>query len=77
LDLCFSPSEDGNPERGAENKPGEIKIWDLTLGQELLTLKGHTGCVRGVSFSPNGKVLASCSWGGTIRLWGDLTGMMR
>jgi WD40 repeat protein len=57
--------------------PGEIKIWDLTVGQELLTLKGHTGCVRGVGFSPNGKVLVSGSADGTIRFWGDVTGTMR
>src|SRR5262245_25014816 len=60
-----------------DNHPGEIKLWDLTAGQELLTLKGHAGCVRGVSFSPNGKVLASGSADGTIRLWGDLTGLGR
>jgi WD40 repeat protein len=59
----------------ADKTPGEIKIWDLTLGQELLTLKGHDGCVRGVSFSPNGKALVSGSADGTIRFWGDLASL--
>jgi serine/threonine-protein kinase len=57
--------------------PGEVKIWDLTRGQELITLRGDSDCAYGVSFSPNGKVLASGSADGTIRLWGDLTGTMR
>jgi WD40 repeat protein len=35
------------------------------------------GVVRGVSFSPNGRVLVSGSADGTIRFWGNLTGTMR
>ena len=30
-------------------------MWDAATGQELLTLKGHTGAVRSVAFSPDGK----------------------
>ena len=54
-----------------------ISFVEMVRSQELLTLKGHPGCVHGVSFSPNGKVLVSGSADGTIRLWGDLTGTMR
>lgn len=32
-------------------------------------MKGHTLDVKAVAFSPNGKVLASGSYEGTIRLW--------
>jgi WD40 repeat protein/serine/threonine protein kinase len=78
--VAFSPdgkrlaSASGRHNSNPRSSPGEIKIWDLTVGQELLTLRGHTGCIRGVSFSPNGKVLVSGSADGTIRLWGDLDG---
>ncbi len=38
-----------------------VKVWDATTGQGALTLKGHTGSVSGVGFSPNGKRPASAS----------------
>src|SRR5947207_2923802 len=33
------------------------------------TLKGHTGWVQSVAFSPDGKTLASGSLGETVKLW--------
>jgi hypothetical protein len=41
---------------------------------ERLTLKGHTGGVNGVSFSPDGQRLASASYDQTIKLWDTATG---
>jgi WD40 repeat protein/serine/threonine protein kinase len=42
---------------------GDVKVWDATTGQELLLLKGHTGFVKSVVFSPDGKRLGSVSYG--------------
>ena len=38
-----------------------MKVWDAATGQDLLTLKGHTGAVCGVTFSPDGRRLASAA----------------
>lgn len=45
-----------------------VKFWNLTDGKEILTLKGHSAGVKSVSFSLNGRMLASAS-DDTIRLW--------
>ena len=59
-----------------------IKLWDLqpqTLTepasqQPFRTLRGHTGRVMSVAFSPNEQILASASPDGTVRLWNPHTG---
>ena len=37
----------------------ELKIWDATNGEEILALKGHSGIVRSVAFSPDGNRIVS------------------
>jgi WD40 repeat protein len=56
-----------------------IKIWDIDSGSCLSTLTGHSERVNCVVFSPNGKVIASCSGQGynidnSVRLWDAATG---
>jgi WD40 repeat protein len=40
----------------------------------MLTLKGHTGPVLSVKFSPDGKMIATSSLDGTTRIWDAATG---
>jgi WD40 repeat protein len=50
-----------------------VKLWDTTTGQEVFTLTGHGRQVTGVAFSPDGRRLASCSYGSgrydEVRVW--------
>ena len=41
---------------------GEIKLWDLATGKELVHLKVHPWYVTSLAFSPDGKTIASGSW---------------
>jgi WD40 repeat protein len=44
-------------------------VWDAASGQELLTLKGHSGSVNSVAWSPDGKRLATASGDQTAKVW--------
>jgi WD40 repeat protein len=45
-----------------------VKLWDIDSGKAIQTFQGHKEKINSVSFSPDGKTLASASYG-TIILW--------
>jgi WD40 repeat protein len=47
-----------------------IKLWRVSDGSLVRTLRGHINLVSSVSFSPDGRLLASGSLDGTIRCGG-------
>jgi eukaryotic-like serine/threonine-protein kinase len=51
-----------------------VKVWDVTTGQELHTLRGHSGLVPLLAFSPDGRRLVSASMDGSVILWDMATG---
>jgi WD40 repeat protein len=58
---------------------GSVELWDTRLlspprleiedGRHQLTLKGHLDRVASMSFSSDGRTLATGSWDTTVRLW--------
>ncbi|GMK57030.1 hypothetical protein CspeluHIS016_0308700 [Cutaneotrichosporon spelunceum] len=48
----------------------EIYLWSVQTGKLLDILSGHSAPVSGLSFSPAGDRVASCSWDRSVRLWG-------
>ncbi len=54
-----------------------IQLYDAQSGQKLNLLTGHTEAVRSLSFSPDGRTLASGSNDNTVRLWDVQTGVLK
>lgn len=51
-----------------------IKLWDISIGQVVRTLQGHSYGVSTVVFSADGQTLISKDVGQTIKLWNTQTG---
>ncbi|MCG9131696.1 sigma-70 family RNA polymerase sigma factor [Candidatus Poribacteria bacterium] len=48
---------------------GAIQLWDVTTGDGITVLDGHTQRAQTLAFSPDGKTLVSTGMDGTILLW--------
>jgi len=64
-----NPSAEGTPDRRAS-----AQVWDATTGSRLLTYRGHTDTLWGVSWSPNSQRIVTGSFDGTAQMWDATNG---
>ena len=65
---------DQNSQWATEDNLFTVHLWAVPYKKSHATLKGHTKKINVLAFTPNGKMIASGSDDGTIRLWDTSTG---
>lgn len=70
--VVFSP--DSKTLATAGSGDNAVRLWEVATGKERRHFEGHRGPVSFVTFSLDGKSLASGSWDTTVLIW-ELTGM--
>ena len=63
--VAFSPSDS----LIAIGSDRNINIYSTSTRKLLFTFIGHTGSVSGISFSPDGRIIASTAGDQTVRIW--------
>ncbi|MFO1095360.1 MAG: protein kinase [Planctomycetaceae bacterium] len=73
LKIAFSPDGERLATGADENT---VKIWSVSTGTELQTLRGHSGDIYAVAFSPDadGRWIASAGEDSTVKIWNSRSG---
>jgi WD40 repeat protein len=81
VDLLLKPQRDIrgayltlDGRRALSGYGSELRLWDLEKGELVWTLSGHTGDVKDVDVTPDGRWAVSGGFDMTVRLWDMETG---
>ncbi|MCC5661720.1 hypothetical protein LC608_33210 [Nostoc sp. XA010] len=75
LSCCFSVTFSPNEKLLAtSDSNGQIRLYQVVDGKQILALNGHTAWVWSICFSPDGNMIASGSDDQTVMLWNVNTG---
>ena len=64
--LAFHPSE---RYLLTSSGKGDVRLWDVLTGKEVLRLPGHTAGVTGLDFDATGRTVLTVDAGGAARIW--------
>ena len=75
LGVAFSP--DGQTLAYTENEAGDIVLWNVRGQSVVRRLKGHSGYVTALAFTPDGRLLVSGGNDRTVKVWDAASGLER
>ncbi|KAJ4019755.1 hypothetical protein NW766_003513 [Fusarium irregulare] len=67
--LCYSPGQEKGNYLASGSDDGTARIWSLETRKTVVVLKHHGGDVNSVSFSADGRLVATASSDNTIAIW--------
>jgi WD40 repeat protein len=62
------------PDRNAGYTEQQVHVWEARTGHRIVLYPGHSNWVNAVSWSPDGRYVASGSTDGTVQIWEAMTG---
>lgn len=57
-----------------EDRGASVRVWDVGTGQDVLSLRGRKEVIKRVTFSPDGKQMATAGSDKMVRVWSVETG---